>query len=238
MKKFPVMVFLFVALAFVGVAEAATPKRPPKTNQNRIGPYAIAAAGQTQFTSDQSVTESVMLNILQLGHPSQNLSVSTDDTDIGYHAQFGYRFHKYFAAELGMLKLGDLVTTARGDVDYPDRPAGFEPSTSEATFSSGGVLMSVIGVLPIGTRIELFGRIGYMFTSVERDFVSKANGERVLFGGLREDTQETVYGLGVGYNLTQVYAIHLEYQLIEELGKGAAGSEDVNFLSLGLQVRF
>lgn len=236
MKKLPVLL-VFVALATASLAQAA-PKRPPNVNQNRIGPYAIVGAGQTTYTSDQDVTETVIVNLLSLGNPVQDVSVSTEDNEIGFQGQFGYRFHRYFAAELGVLRLGDLVSTARGEVDFPDRPAGFEPTTARTSFSANGVLVSVIGVLPIGTKVELFGRVGYMFTTIERDFTTRASGDRVLFGGLREDTQETVYGVGLGFNLSQMYSLHLEYQMIEDLGTGPAGIEDVNLLSLGLKVRF
>ena len=237
MKKIAVMVSLSLALMVTGLSHAA-PKRPPTINKNRIGPYAVGSVGMTNYSSDQELTESILMNFLQLGYPSQNVEASTDETDIGYQANFGYRFHRFFAFELGLAKFGDLVTYARGDIDYPDRPGGFIPSTSELTFSASGVLMSALGVLPIKDKFEIFGRVGYMFASIERDFVSKAEGETVLYGGVREDTQEVVYGLGLGWNLNQVYAIHAEYQIVKDMGTGGAGSEDLEFLMLGLQVRF
>lgn len=238
MKKSPVMVFLSLALAGAGMAEAATPKRPPAYNQNRIGAYGIGAVGITSYGGDQTATEDVLLDFMTQGNPAQNLEVGTEDGNLGYGAHFGYRFHKYFAAEIGLVKFGDLVTTASGEVDYNSFGNGYVPAKGEFSFTAGGILMSGVAVLPIGTKVELFGRVGFLFTSAEREYFVKSESTTLIAGRLRDDTQEVVYGVGVGFNFNQVYALRAEYQVADGVGTGAVGSEDLNFLSLGLQVRF
>ena len=46
---------------------------------------------------------------------------------------------------------------------------GFVPASVSLTFSAGGPMLSAIGILPIGEKFELYGRLGYLFTSAERD---------------------------------------------------------------------
>ena len=237
MKNFAVMTFAFLALMFAGLAEAASPKRPPRPNQSRIGPYATGNVGMTSYTSDEARNEALLESFMTLGNPSQDLQSSTDDTNIGYNASFGYRFHRFFAFELGLVQYGDLVTSASGNVDYPDLPGGFIPATSELKFWLNGILISAVGVLPIKDKIELFGRVGYMFSTHRQEFASKADGETIVTGSFREDEQDLVYGVGLGWNLSQGYSIRAEYQIIQGLGAGA-GAEDLDSLSLGLQIRF
>src|SRR5688572_1041198 len=162
MKKIAVMAFVFLALMFAGLTEAANPKRPPKTNQNRIGPYATGNVGMTSYSSNEALTEFLVQDFMTLGNPAQNLQAGTDDGDVGFNASFGYRFHRFFAFEVGLQQYGDLVTSASGDVDYPELQGGFVPATAELTFSVNGILMSAVGVLPIKDKIELFGRVGYL----------------------------------------------------------------------------
>jgi len=238
MKKSPVMVFVSLAFAFATSAEAATPKKPPAYNQNRIGAYAIGAVGITNYGSDQAATEHVLLDFLTLGNPAQNLEVGTEDGKLGYGAHFGYRFHKFVAAEIGLVKYGHLDTVASGDVDYPNFGTGFVPAKGTFSYGAGGILMSALGVLPIGTKVELFGRVGYLFASTEREISIKAEGATVLTGRIRDDTQEVVYGVGIGFNFNPVYSLHAEYQIVNDMGSGSVGSEDIDFWSLGLQVRF
>jgi len=230
MKLSPLMVFLSLSLAFAGVASAA-PKKPPAYNQNRLGPYAVGMVGMTSYTSDQSFSEEILLDFMTQGAPSQNLEVSTDDSDIGFHAQFGYRFHRYFAAEFGLLQFGDLTTKASGDVDFED-VGNFESTTGTLKFHPNGFLFSALGLLPLGEKFEAFGRVGYLFTNGEREVRIKVEGETVAAGSFTDDTQELVYGIGLGFNVNQVYTVRAEYQFTD------VADEELNFLSLGLQVRF
>jgi hypothetical protein len=232
------LVFLGLALAGAGIAQAATPKKPPPYNQNRIGPYAYGAVGITSYGGDQTPTEDFLLQFMTQGNPAQNLEAGTEDGNLGYGAHFGYRFHKYFAAEIGLVKYGELVTTASGEVDYPFLPNGLVPANAEFNFGAGGFLMSAVGVLPIGSKVELFGRVGYLFTSAERELSVKSEGDTLLTGRVRSDSQDVLYGVGMGFNFNQVYALRAEYQVLDSVGEGGVGSEELTFLSLGLQVRF
>jgi hypothetical protein len=226
-----------IALAFAGIAAAATPKKPPAYNQSRVGPYAVGSVGTTSYTGDQEATEDFLLDLLTQGSPAQNLEVSTDDSGIGYQAQFGYRFHRYIAAEIGLVQFGDLKTDASGDVDY-DSVGVFESATAKFKYNASGVLMSAVGVLPLGEKVELLGRVGYMFANAERDVSIAVEGETVGSGRFNDDTGEVVYGVGVAFYINQAYALRLDYQLADKVGSSSVGEEDLNFLALGLQVRF
>jgi hypothetical protein len=239
MKKIPVIVLVVLGLAFAGMAEAAKPKKRTR-NQNRVGPYVTGFVGMTSYSGDQSADERSLIEILEgAGVPFQNERTSTEDTDIGYTASFGYRFSRYIAGELGLSHFGSLTSTLHADIDLPQDTSGFVPAHFEYAFNVGGPLISVLGILPIKDKFEFYGRVGYLFASVEREFTSTINGQRGLTGNAQGDSQNLVYGAGFTWNFTQAYSARAEYQVLDDVGQGnRTGKEDLSMISVGVLVRF
>lgn len=237
MKKISVIVLVVFGLVSAGLAESAPKKRT--RNQNRIGPYGAAFVGMSSYKGDQTDNEQELEDLLTNNDiPFQNLDVSTDDTDLGFQATFGYRFNRYVAGELGLVQYGELVSSARADLDF-DGTGNFVPTNLELAFSVGGPLISVIGILPLQDKFELYARAGYLFASTEREFTSRVGGERGVSGSAKGDSQVLVYGGGFSWNINQVYSVRAEYQIIDDVGESSrTGTEDLNNLSLGLIVRF
>jgi opacity protein-like surface antigen len=236
MKKIAVVLLVVASVAFAGFAEAAKPKKRTR-NANRVGPYGVGFIGQSQYTGDQSQTEQDLLDtLINTGNPTQNLSASTEDTDIGYNATFGYRFNRYFAAELGLAQFGSLESTAKGDLDFGD---GFVPTSLKLAFSAGGPMVSAVGFLPLNDKFELFARVGYLFTSSERELTSSVDGQSGGFGSAKGDSQNMVLGIGAAFNFNQVYSVRFEYQQLDDLGQdNRTGLEDLTVIGLGVVVRF
>jgi opacity protein-like surface antigen len=236
MKKIAVVLLVVASVAFAGIAEAAKPKKRTR-NANRVGPYGVGFIGQSQYTGDQSQTEQDLLDtLINTGNPTQNLSASTEDTDIGYNATFGYRFNRYFAAELGLAQFGSLESTAKGDLDFGD---GFVPTSLKLAFSAGGPMVSAVGFLPLNDKFELFARVGYLFTSSERELTSSVDGQSGGFGSAKGDSQNMVLGIGAAFNFNQVYSVRFEYQQLDDLGQdNRTGLEDLTVIGLGVVVRF
>ena len=238
MKKISVILLVVSSVAFAGFAEAAKPRKRTR-NANRVGAYGVGFLGQSKYTGDQTGAEEFAVDQLEnLGDASRNISVATEDTDIGYNATFGYRFSRYFAAELGLAQMGSVESKARGELDFGDG-SGFHDSAMTLSFSTGGILMSAIGILPINDSFEFFGRAGYMFTSSERELTARVEDESGGFGSAKGDSQDLVLGLGAAFHFNQVYSLRLEYLKLDEVGEDrSTGVEDLTVLGLGLVVRF
>jgi hypothetical protein len=235
MKKISVIVLVALSVAFAGYAEAAKGKKRTR-NANRIGAYGGALIGYSSYSGDQSLNEQILEGILTGAGPTQNLSSSTEDTDIGYQAMFGYRFHRYFAAELGLAQFGSLKSTARADLDFGD---GFVPASVTYAFTVGGPIISAIGILPLHDKFELFARLGYLFASSERELTSRVDGESGGFGSAKGDSQNPVYGLGFAWHINQVYSVRGEFQKLDSLGQAdRTGEEDLTVIGLGVVIRF
>jgi opacity protein-like surface antigen len=236
MKKITVVLLVVVGVAFAGFAEAAKPKKRTR-NANRVGAYGVGFIGQSNFTSDQSQNEQDLLDTLEnTGNPTQNLVTSTEDSDLGYNATFGFRFNRYLAAELGLAQFGTLSSTASGGMDFGD---GFVPTSVKLSYSAGGPMMSAIGILPLNDKFELFVRVGYLFASSERELTSKVDGQSGGFGSAKGDSQDLVLGAGASFHFNQVYSLRFEYQQLDEVGQDdRTGREDITVLGLGVVVRF
>jgi opacity protein-like surface antigen len=240
MKKLTVVMLAVVSLTFAGFAEAAKPRKRSR-NSDRIGAYGGVLIGQTNYTSTHSIGAQTLiatLDALTNGAPHQNDTFSTEDTDQGYQAMMGYRFTRYIAAELSLAQYGSYSAILQSDVDFGP-PNGVLPTRLRARFSAGGPVLSLIGVLPINEKIELFGRAGYLFASTKTELQGSVDGDRSNFGGPRADSQNVVLGLGLSWNFNQVYAARFEYQRIDGVGKEASGGEeDLNVMGIGVIIRF
>jgi len=235
-KKISVVLLVVFSILFAGFAEAAKPKKRTR-NANRIGAYGGALVGYSMYSGDQSGFEEALRETLENANADiRNLSSSTEDSDIGYQAMFGFRFTRYFAAEIGLAQFGTLSSTAKAELDFGD---GFVPASVMLEFQAGGPIFSAVGILPIGDKFELFGRLGYLFTSAEREFTARVDGESGGFGSAKGDSQDPVYGIGFAWNINQVYSIRGEFQKLDSLGEAnRSGEEDLTVVGLGLIVRF
>jgi opacity protein-like surface antigen len=238
MKNISVVLLSVLGLAFAGYAEAAKPKKRTR-NANRIGVYGVGAFGQSQYTGDQSQNElDLEETLVNSGNPIRNLSIETEDTDWGYQASFGYRFTRYFQAEIGLAQFGSVESVARSEMDFGPNN-GYLPVSLKLAFSTGGPIISAMGILPLNDKFELLGRAGYMFTSSERELTSNVNGQSAPFFSAKGDSQNLVLGAGAAMHFGQIYSARLEYLKIDGMGEGnRTGEEDLNVISLGVIVRF
>jgi glucose/arabinose dehydrogenase len=235
MKKVSVVVVAVLGMLLAGYAEAAKPKKRTR-NQNRVGPYGAALIGNSSFTGDQANNEAVALDLFENTlAPTQGGEVSTEDSDIAYQLAFGYRFNRYFAAELALAQFGELSNNVRGETN---QGTGFLPATLKASFAAGGPIFSAVGILPINDKFELYARAGVLFASSERELVARIQGDAVAFGRGKGDSTEVVLAGGLAWHFNQVYSVRLEHQRLEAGEEDRTGVEDIALTAVGLTVRF
>jgi hypothetical protein len=236
MSKFPVVLAMALSLAIAGYAEAAKPKKRTR-NANRVGAYGAVFATSARYRGNQDANESDLRDILRnTEFPSRNITSSTKSEDLGYQAAFGYRFNRYFAAELGLAQFGELSSTARGELDTGN---GFVPASVKLAFNVGGPVISGVAILPFGDKFEIYGRVGMFFASAERTLSSRLDGQSGGFGSAKGDSSNFVYAAGAAYNINQVYSLRLEYLKVGEVGQSQrTGTEELDVAQLGMLIRF
>ena len=132
--------------------------------------------------------------------------VLLDGEASGMRLTFGYAFNEYFAAELTHSDFGDLKQSALGLMLSAD---------------ADGQELAVLGRIPIGERLLVFGRLGYL--SWDADV-----GVDTATAGMSGD--DVSVGAGLEFALGETFSLSMsgtKYRL-----------DDLDFAVLGLGIRF
>jgi OOP family OmpA-OmpF porin len=139
---------------------------------------------------------------------------SCDDKATSWKLFGGYRFNRHFAAEATYLDFGKLSATV-----------AFGGLTSNVSSTAKAWGLAALGMLPVGERFEVFGKLG---------FVRGESESRVSIGGtsgtLGETGTEAHFGAGLLYNFTRNWGVRGEWERIEK--------SKIDVFSLGAQYKF
>jgi OOP family OmpA-OmpF porin len=117
-----------------------------------------------------------------------------DESDNTYKLFAGYRLNKFLSFELDYINLGE----PSGDV-----VPGFNVDSAVDGFAP-----YVIGTIPLGNWFEVYGRLGYYFYDANVGVQDQLGG-RVEFD---EESQDLVYGAGIGANIGERFNVRFEYE--------------------------
>ena len=140
-------------------------------------------------------------------------SVPIDEDATGFRLAAGYQFIHWLAVDLGYVDFGTFEAT----FEDPFGP----PITAEA--SATGLELGLVGRVPLGDKFAITARAGmYWWDS------------KVVLGGMSESDSgnDFTYGLGVEMALNQRFVLTGAWQNYKSSGV------DIEFLTLGLQLRF
>lgn len=184
--------------------------------------YAGGSVGRSKASLGSGLRDD---QLFDLGFNSPSTSV--DDKGTAFRAFGGYRFHRYFAAELGYVDLG------RYELRSTVLPAG----SLNSSLRSRGIDLSALGLLPIGERFTLFGRVGVLAARTRTSFSS--SGSVVLIEGSESERSSGVlYGVGGMADIAPNLALRVEYTEHRKLGDDLSGEFKARTLTAGVQYRF
>ena len=186
--------------------------------------YVGATAGGSKASLD---TRGRTDQLLDLGF--DDASSRGDESDTAYRVHLGWRFHPNFAAEAGYGDLGRFKL--RSDV----LPLGSLRSTMRATAAD----LSLLGLLPLGERWTVFGKVGAFEARTRSSF--SGSGSVSLFEGSGDRSNRksgVVYGVGLMADVMPRLAVRAEYDYYRRLGDDLTGKFDVKTLMVGVQYRF
>lgn len=182
---------------------AAFGAAPIALQAQEMGPYVGASIGQAK-AKDFCDTE---------GEPGLVVT-GCDDKATAWKLFAGYRMHRNFAAEITFSQTDDFSASAT----YLGVP--FSVKGDGRSFG-----IAALGILPVGTGFELFGKLGIMRTEV--DASATVSGVTLDAG---DSETEAHYGLGAVYNFTRNWGVRAEWE------RGDKSKVDV--MSLGVQYKF
>jgi len=117
-----------------------------------------------------------------------------DEDDTAYKLFAGYRLNKILAFELDYINLGEPSGAVVPGFNVDSAVDGFAPY--------------VVATLPLGNFFEVYGRLGYYFYDATVGVENELD-NRVTFD---EESEDLVYGAGIGANIGEKLNLRFEYE--------------------------
>jgi hypothetical protein len=123
---------------------------------------------------------------------------SEDDT--AYKVFAGYRLNRFLGLEVDYINLG--------------KPSGEVVPGINVDTSVDGFAPYVVGTIPLGPYFEIYGRAGYYFYDANTRMTDTLD-NRVSSD---EESQDFVYGGGIGANIGEKFNVRFEYEKFDLQG--------------------
>lgn len=211
MNRHPKLAALAVSAIVLGGSGAAAGDQ---------GPYVGGSLGETTFQHEAA----------NFDDGSLGRSGGVDDSDSGWKLFGGYQFNKHLAVEYG-------YTVLNKDVDSETTFFG-ATSDGSGSFAAGGVGIDIhepraaftaaVGILPIGEKLSLFGKVGVQIWEVELTTFDSS--------GIREEDESGVdpmIGIGLNYRIAGRWGVRAEFERFMNVI-----DDDIDLVSIGLTYRF
>jgi len=202
-----------------------------------LGIYAAGYYGQAnKDVSQQPFDDFAALVYGDFGFTPTQSTTTFDKKDSSYGFGVGYRFLRNLAIEGGYLELGDLsYRNASAGTQGDETPGNWRQHLDSGT---SGITLSILGVLPVTYRWELYVRGGVMFSSNQLD-IFITDGEQNARSRSTQSGIDMLAGAGAAFTFAEIYALRFEYQRVFDAGERETGPEaDVDLMSVGVTVSF
>jgi OmpA-OmpF porin, OOP family len=103
--------------------------------------------------------------------------------------------------------------------------------------SASGAVVSALGILPIGERLSVFGRVGLSLLNTDGTARIAIDGDSQR---LSQSSQKSdpVFGVGAEYAIGKYYAVRLTWDRYLDVGTAdTTGDTDADFISLGIRMQ-
>lgn len=173
---------------------------------------AVAAAAPAAYAQDERAGWYLGGGIGQFNAQIDNLDEvdSTvdewDEDDTAYKLFTGYRLNNFLAFELDYINLGE--------------PSGTVVPGRNIDASVDGFAPYVVASFPLGPVFEVYGRLGYYFYDATVGVEDELD-DRVEFD---EESEDLVYGAGIGANIGERFNVRFEYEKFDLQGVDDADS--------------
>jgi len=215
---------LCLSFGLVADAQAAEP-----------GWYVLGFGGETSASglSQGQVDDNLAAIFATIGLEVVDASSTLDDSDTGFGLAGGYQLNDHLAFEFAYVDLGSIDFRATGTVTD-----GVDTFPAEAILGSSadGPVFSVLGILPIGERLSVFGRAGFTLMNAKGTAQITVDGDSVRASQTSQKT-DPMFGVGVEYDLTKHFAIRLAWDRYLDIAtENVVGDTDADFYSLGIRM--
>lgn len=159
-------------------------------------------------------------------------SLETDDSGFGFLV--GYRLTPHLAVEGGYMDLGKVRYRNRSIGTFQDQPVSLD---TNLTADTSGIGISVLGILPLSYRWEVYGRGGVLIATSDMSAYLN-DGAAVFVDQFSESSTDLFGGVGVSFSFAEIYQARLEVQRVFDAGDEVTGEGDVDLVTFGITVTF
>jgi hypothetical protein len=157
-----------------------------------------------------------------------------ENEDSGYGFLVGYRLTPYLAVEGNYLDLGKVTYRNSSTGTFQGQPVALDMSFTSNTTGLG---VSVLGILPVSFRWEVYGRGGVLIATNDLD-IFLTDGVGRASDSISESSTDLFGGVGLSFSFAEIYQARLEFQRVFDAGDEVTGEGDVDLISLGITVTF
>lgn len=141
-----------------------------------------------------------------------DLGEKFDDSGTAWKVLGGYKFMKYLGVELEYIDAGDAEDSYR----YEE---GKYFAEADVTIGVSGFNASAVGILPLGEKFNVFGKLGFIMWDADSELDGDTNLPEFEGFDLDErgtdDGTDLSWGIGAGFDFTENFGVRLEYQSFE-----------------------
>lgn len=187
--------------------------------------YVGLSAGSTSSGfSEQQVDSFGRISLNYAGLNAQTLGTTTfDDSDATWSIVGGYRISRFFSIEAAYADLGSTKYKYTGEAGrigglrIPPLPITYQPATSSVSIDSSSFALKGLGIVPIGDRFNVHAHLGAFIANTE---ITASGGiqSRSFSGTVDDDSQDLMYGAGVGYRFHERWMLSVDWQRYAGLG--------------------
>jgi OOP family OmpA-OmpF porin len=162
-----------------------------------------------------------------------DLASAIDDSDTGFGLAGGYQINDHFAMEFAYVDLGSVDYQATATVSD-----GVDEHDADVEFASSahGPVVSVMGILPLGERFSVFGRVGLSLMNAEGTARITLDGATQR-GNQSSQKTDPMYGVGAEFSMSKNFAIRLAWDRYLDVDtKDVSGDLDADLITLGVRM--
>jgi OOP family OmpA-OmpF porin len=199
------------------------------------GWYVVGFGGESSASgaSENQATDNLVAIFESAGVDVLDATATLDDSDTGFGLAGGYQLNEHFAFEFAYIDLGTVTYRLSATILDGTNEA---QADVELESSSDGPVVSALGILPIGERFSVFGRVGLSLMN------AKGTARITIDGVTQRPSQSTqnsdlMYGVGAEYSLGKHFAIRLAWDRYMDVGTdNVTGDIDADLYTLGLRM--
>jgi hypothetical protein len=192
-----------------------TAVQPALAAEVQPGFYLGIGGGQSSYDIEKSLLDDAVVDgMASVGWIVTSLNSTYEDSDTALQLFAGYQFNPYIGVEAGYIDLGAAELRATGNVNPPG-PVFSQPYAMNIDIESTGFTLAGLGRLPLGSVVDLHGRLGLLFAQTDISASSPAT------RGLETETLDSISGffaVGAGVTLGQHWSLSIDWTRYDNVG--------------------